>query len=132
MEALQLRVGDVDLVQRVIFIRPCGSEKRLKTAGSEAPVPNTVLAAGPGTVWTLLSPIPARVNAPQTDGDPSSAIAYVQSTSMNANGLVTATEDYGVNGLEVPAPEPGTLAVMLLAIAGFAAHRCRERRRGER
>jgi hypothetical protein len=30
--------------------------------------------------------------------------------------------------LEVPAPEPGTLAVGLLAIAGFAAHRLRERR----
>jgi MYXO-CTERM domain-containing protein len=31
--------------------------------------------------------------------------------------------------LEVPAPEPGTLAMALLAIAGFAAHRLHERRR---
>jgi hypothetical protein len=31
--------------------------------------------------------------------------------------------------LEVPAPEPGTLAIGLLAIAGFVAHRLRERHR---
>jgi integrase len=39
MEALQLQVGDVDLVARVIWIRPHGKGGRLKTTASEAPVP---------------------------------------------------------------------------------------------
>ena len=32
--------------------------------------------------------------------------------------------------IEAPVPEPGALAVLLVAIAGFVAHRFRERRRG--
>jgi integrase len=38
MEALRLRIGDVDLENRIIHIRPAGGD-RLKTAASHAPVP---------------------------------------------------------------------------------------------
>ena len=54
--------------------------------------------------------------------------SYVWSSSGDQLMSYLLTPD-GVSSapLEVPAPEPGTLAVMLLAIAGFAAHRLRER-----
>jgi integrase len=38
-ECLRLEVGDVDLINRVIWIRPHGAGARLKTAASEQPIP---------------------------------------------------------------------------------------------
>jgi hypothetical protein len=59
----------------------------------------------------------------------------VSASAFNPNiggwqtNLLLTPNGLSASPLEVPAPEPGTLAVMLLAIAGFAAHRVRERRR---
>lgn len=38
-EALNLHVEDIDLVQRLIFVRPRGEDHRLKTIASDSPVP---------------------------------------------------------------------------------------------
>jgi hypothetical protein len=46
-----------------------------------------------------------------------------------ATNLLLTPDGLSSDPLEVPAPEPGTLAVALLAIAGFVAHRLREHRR---
>jgi len=43
--------------------------------------------------------------------------------------LLLTPEGVSSEPLLLPVPEPGTLAVMLLAIAGFVSHRLRERRR---
>jgi hypothetical protein len=57
-----------------------------------------------------------------------SAIAQ-RSSGYPLENLLLTPDGVPATPLEVPAPEPGTLAVMLLAIAGFAAHRVRERQR---
>jgi hypothetical protein len=59
-----------------------------------------------------------------------SAISF--SPSMNhltTDSLLLTPDGLSSDPLEIPAPEPGTLAVALLAIAGFVAHRFREHRR---
>jgi hypothetical protein len=54
------------------------------------------------------------------------------STSLNTlttDNLLLTPDGLSSSPLEVPAPEPGTFAIGLLAIAGCAAHCLRERRR---
>jgi hypothetical protein len=43
--------------------------------------------------------------------------------------LLLTPDGLAAGPLEVAAPEPGTLGIMLMAVTGFAAHRFRERRR---
>jgi hypothetical protein len=47
-----------------------------------------------------------------------------------ATNLLLTPDGMSASPLEAPVPEPGALAVMLVAAAGFAIHRIRERRRG--
>jgi hypothetical protein len=79
--------------------------------------------------------------------NPQDTFANFQAISLDADGriLLSATDNNPQTGfdavdllltpteissdpLEVPAPEPGTLAIAVLAIAGVAAHQLRERR----
>jgi hypothetical protein len=80
--------------------------------------------------------------------NPQNTFGNLQAISLDAEGriLLSAAESNPQTGfaavdllltptglspdpLEVPAPEPGTLAIAVLAIAGVAAHQLRERRR---
>jgi len=59
-------------------------------------------------------------------------VVQANSTANNSDPehtLLLTPDGVSSEPLEMPVPEPGTLAVTLLAIAGFAAHRLRERRR---
>jgi hypothetical protein len=59
-----------------------------------------------------------------------SAISFSPSiNSLTTDNLLLTPDGLSSGPLEIPAPEPGTLAVALLAIAGFIAHRLREHRR---
>jgi hypothetical protein len=57
-----------------------------------------------------------------------SAISFNANIGESETNLLLTPDDRSSLPLEVPAPEPGTLAVMVLAIAGFAARRVRDRR----
>jgi hypothetical protein len=57
-----------------------------------------------------------------------SAYPYPPSPGNQPTNLLLTPDGLSAAPLEVPAPEPGALAVGLLAIAGFAAHRLREHR----
>jgi hypothetical protein len=56
-----------------------------------------------------------------------SAAAFNPNVGFTQTNLLLTPDGLSAAPLEVPAPEPASLAVMLLAIAGFAWHRRRER-----
>jgi hypothetical protein len=58
-----------------------------------------------------------------------SAERFNPAVGFTPTNLLLSPDGLASAPLEVPAPEPGTLAIGLLAIAGFAAHCLRERRR---
>jgi hypothetical protein len=59
-----------------------------------------------------------------------SATSFSQSLhSLTTDNLLLIPDDLSSAPLEFPAPEPGTLAIALLAISGFAVHRIRNNRR---
>jgi hypothetical protein len=60
--------------------------------------PNTVLTPGQGVMANFPLSVTAPTNDPNTYGNPANAFAYVQSAVMNANGVVVATENFGVDG----------------------------------
>jgi hypothetical protein len=62
------------------------------------PTSNTTLPSGYGTTASIPLLVGAPVNNPDTYGNPLYAFAYVQSNVMNANGVVAAVENWGVNG----------------------------------
>ncbi len=51
-------------------------------------------------------------------------------SGFGPTNLLLTPDGLSPDPIEVPVPEPGTLAVMLVAIGGFVTHRLRERRRG--
>ncbi len=60
--------------------------------------PNTVLTPGQGIMANFPLLVPAPINDPFTYGNPMNAFAFVESAVMNANGLATVTESWGVAG----------------------------------